>query len=147
MRHPVRLIVALCACGLTVCGCNGTIRMRAWTPEALKIELAKPDGIRGVLAYYTKSVIEVNTLTQLVDKDGKPIGGCKPIDIQRVVTVTDYEHPYQVYYDYGLLETNTFAVQMTNNVLSAVNSQSTPDQGKTLANLGDAAASFAKIAA
>jgi hypothetical protein len=118
-----------------------------WSPEELKKELTKGEGVKGVIGYYTKAVVEVSVLTQIVDKDGKFVtGDCGRVKTQKVVTVTDYDHPYQVYYNAGLLEANKFGVQMSNSVFTAINSESTPDQGKTLANLGESATSFAKIA-
>lgn len=56
--------------------------------------------------------------------------------------MTDYDHPYRVYYNFGLLEANTFGVNMGNatypGVFTGMNSVSTPDQGKTIANLAQA---------
>jgi hypothetical protein len=121
--------------------------MKALTPEELQTALKAKEGIEGVFVYYTVAVIEVDRMTQLVDKDGKVTGGeCKPVDVQKIVTVTDYEHPYRIWYEHGILETNQFGVQLSNSVLTGINSQSTADQGKTLANLADAALSFAKVA-
>jgi hypothetical protein len=99
-------------------GCSGQIRMRAWAPMDLKAALEKKsdtgapgNGIEGVFVYYTRTLLEVDSLQQLLDKDGKPIlekDGkpieCEPVMIKKLVTLTDYEHPYQIYYVHGLLD-------------------------------------------
>jgi hypothetical protein len=132
---------------LAMSGCNGQIRTKLWTPAELEKELAREDGIKGVFGYYTKTVIEVSYLTQILDKDGKfATSNCKRVPSKKVVTVTDYDRPYQIYYRAGLLEANKFGVQLSNSVFTAINSESAPDQGKTLANLGESALSFAKVA-
>jgi hypothetical protein len=131
-----------------ISACNGEVRSRLLTPDQLQAELSKPEGIRGVFGYYDKDVIEVDQLTQLTDASGKPTGGsCNPVNVQKVVTYADQDHPIQIWYDYGLLEAHQFSVQLSSSVFTNVNSTSTPDQGKTLANLGSAATSFAKVAA
>jgi hypothetical protein len=131
---------------LSLVACNGEVRSRLLTPAQLQAELSRPEGIRGVFGYYDKSVVETDDLTQLVDASGKPVSGpCTPARVKKVVTYTDQDHPIQIWYDYGLLESNQFSVQLNSSVFTAINSQSTPDQGKTLANLASAASSFAKI--
>jgi len=131
----------------TLSGCNGEIRTKLWKPADLQNEVAKEDGIKGVFGYYPKTVIEVSEFTQVLDKDGKFVtSDCERVESLKIVTVTDYDHPYQIYYRAGLLEANKFGVQLSSGVFTAINSESTPDQGKTLANIADAAASFAKVA-
>jgi hypothetical protein len=105
-------------------GCNGEVRTRLLT-------------IRGVFGYYDKTVLEIDKLTSLTDSKGVPVAAaCNPVYVQKVVTVTDQQHPIVIWYDHGLLEANQFSVQLASGVFKAINSQSTPDQGKTLANLG-----------
>jgi hypothetical protein len=128
-------------------GCNGEVRSRLLTPEQLQSEMSNPGGIKGVFGYYDKSVLEIDRLTQLTDANGKPVSGaCNPITVQKIVTMTDQNHPVQIWYEAGLLEANQFSVQLNSSVFTAINSTSTPDQGKTLSNLASAATSFAKIA-
>lgn len=131
-----------------IAGCNGEIRTRAWTPTDLQPALSTPDGVRGVIGYYNKGAIRIDMLTQVVDKTGAFVSSdCKPVPVQTIVTVTDYDHPIEIWYNYGLLEANTFGVTLSNSVFAGVNSASTPDQGKTIANLAEAASSLAKIPA
>jgi hypothetical protein len=86
-------------------------------------------------------------MTNLADKDGKFISTiCRHVLVQKMISITDYEHPVEIWYDAGLLEANKFSVQLNNSVFTAVNSESTPDQGKTLLNLTEAAGNLAKIA-
>jgi hypothetical protein len=143
-----RMVLVLVGLTGLLSGCTGEVRMKVWTQPAL-MEALQKEGIQGVIGYYPKAVIEISELIQYVDKDGKVVPGivCKRVSIQKVVTVTDYDHPYQVYYVKGVLEANKFGVQLNNGIIAAVNTESTPDQGKTIANLGEAAGSFAKIAA
>ncbi len=63
------------------------------------------------------------------------------------VTVADAQHPYVLQYEHGFLETYTFGVTLgSDGTLTSINSQSTPDQGKTIANLASAAGSIAGVA-
>lgn len=140
-RTFILIVVAL-----PIVGCNGEIRSRMLTPAELQAELSRPEGIRGVFGYYNKVAIEDDDMTQLADASGKPLPGpCTPTRIRRVVTYTDQAHPIQIWYNYGLLESNQFSVQLNSSVFTAINSQSTPDQGKTLSNLLSAASTAAKI--
>jgi hypothetical protein len=130
---------------LVIVSCNGEIRTRAWTPNALQEALSTPDGVRGVIGYYNKGVIEIDNLTQVVDKNGSFVSSdCNPVSVQKITTVTDYDHPMEIWYNYGLLEANSFGVTFSNSVFAGINSVSTPDQGKTIANLAEAASSLAK---
>jgi hypothetical protein len=140
--------IAPVAIVLVLVGCNGEVRTRLLTPEQLQTELSRPEGIKGAFGYYDRTVLEIDQLTQLTDANGKPVSGeCNPINVQKVVTYTDQQHPIQIWYEHGLLEANQFSVQLNSSVFTAINSQSTPDQGKTLANLASAATSFGKVAA
>src|SRR5260370_2215919 len=143
-----RLLVLFIGLASTMWGCNGEIRKRAWTPASVQQTMSSPDGIKGVFVYYEKGAIEIDLLTQVVDKTGAFVStDCTPVSVQKTVTVADYDHPFQIWYNSGLLEANTFSVQMSSTVVTNINSSSTPDQGKTLSNLATAATSFAKIAA
>jgi len=128
--------------------CNGEVRSRLLTPAQMQAELSRPEGIRGAFGYYDKTVVETDELTQLADSSGKPIAGsCTPVRARKIVTVADQEHPIQIWYNYGLLEANQFSVQLNSSVFTAINSQSAPDQGKTLSNLASAASTLSKIGA
>jgi hypothetical protein len=144
MAGKIESAVALVTCATILCACNGEVRSRLLTPEQLQIELSQQNGMRGVFGYYDKTVIEVDRLTQLTDANGKPVNSaCTPVNVQKVVTYADQDHPIQIWYEHGLLEANQFSVQLSSSVFAAINSQSTPDQGKTLASLASAAAPFA----
>ncbi len=61
---------------------------------------------------------------------------CGPVLTRKLISVADAEHPYRLYYKHGLLEACTFgATLMSDGILTAVNTVSTPEQGKTLQNL------------
>jgi hypothetical protein len=138
-----KLSVVIC-CALGIAGCTGEIRSRAWSPEKLRQALTSEKGIQGVFGYYNRPIIEITELTQLVDKDGKFVStNCNHIRVQRATSIVDYNYPIQIWYEPGLLEANKFGVQLSNSTFTAISSESTPDQGKTLANVAD---SFAKIA-
>jgi hypothetical protein len=146
MRFPAAVLPIAISCMLI--GCTGEIRTKLLSPQQLDTELRKPEGIRGVFGYYTRSVIEVDNLTQLTDVNGKPVPGpCRQILTQKITTIKDQDHPYEIWYQHGLLEANQFSVQLSDGVFTAINSQSTPDQGKTLSNLASAATSLLGAAA
>ena len=50
-------------------------------------------------------------------------------------------------YEHGLLEGYTFSATFSDGMLASVNTTSTPDQGKTIANLAGAAKDLAGVAA
>lgn len=129
-------------------GCTGEVRTKLLTPQQLETEMRQPGGIKGVFGYYNRTVIEVDEPTSLTDNKGQPVPGtCHKVPTQKVVTLTDQDHPYEVWYRHGILEANQFSVQFNNSVFTAINSQSTPDQGKTLSNLTSAATSLLGAAA
>ena len=135
------LIFALCAC-------NGMIKSKLWTQENFVNAASTNQVFDGIFGYYQRPVLEVDEMTQLSDKDGKFVTAlCKHVMVQSVKNIMDYEHPVQIWYEPGLLEANKFSVQLNNSMYTAVNSESTPDQGKTLLNLSEAAGNLAKIAA
>lgn len=71
---------------------------------------------------------------------------CEPkIGIKQVVR-GDYEHPYQLYYDPGLLEKYTFKSEFEQGILKSLNTDSTPDRGETLKNIATVVAEIAKVA-
>jgi hypothetical protein len=141
-------IPSLILTGALLVGCNGEIHSKLWTPDALREAMSGKDGIKGVIGYFPRSLIETDEFTQVVDKDGKFVtSDCNRVAIQKVTAVADEVHPIQTWYEPGLLEANQFGVQWAAGIYTAVNSQSSPDQGKTLANLSSAAANFAKLGA
>jgi len=93
-------------------------------------------------------IVEVDALTQISDTKKTETNNCRPALTRKIVSVVDYNHPFAVAYEHGLLESYTFAVTLNSDgVLLSVNTQSTPDQGKTLGNLTTAASTAAGIMA
>ena len=154
-----RLIVPLLA-ALTVAGCSGEIVMSPLDRTTLGNPAVTSDvanstslngGYHGLLVYLPTQVLEVDEFTQVqkVASDGKTMllsGECTHTLTQKVVTVVDRTHPYLLQYHHGFLETYTFAATLTSDgALASINTQSTPDQGKTLANLSSAASTAGGI--
>jgi len=145
--------VALLALG----GCNGNILLTPLDPATMgnvpavhDLRTQTPDGYKGLIVYLPTQVKEVDQFIQVQTMpDGKTVvlsGDCKPVETVKVVTVVDRSRPYLLQYHHGLLETYTFAATLTSDgALASVNTSSTPDQGKTLANLTSAASSAAGI--
>lgn len=80
-------------------------------------------------------MIEVYETTALVDEKTKKITAkapsCVPEMSIKFDTRADYSAPYQVYYDPGLFETNTFGVTLKDGVLASVNTSSDPSKAAT----------------
>ena len=141
-------LVSLPLVVLFLSGCNGSVHSRLWNPAALSQQMMTKDGVPGVIGYMPKSVLETDEFTQVLDKDGKFVtADCNPVKIQKVTTVADQTNPIQIWYESGILEASQFGVQWSGGVFTAVSSQSSPDQGKTISNISSAASNFAKIAA
>ena len=116
---------------LPLCACNGVVKSRMWTQDQLIKAASTKDGINGVLGYYQRPVLEVDEMTLLVDKDGKFVSAiCRHVLVQKIISITDYDHPVEIWYDPGLLEANKFSVQLNNSVFTAVNSESTQTRGR-----------------
>ena len=155
-----RLIVPLLA-ALAVAGCSGEIVMSPLDQATLGSPTVTSNianassldaGYHGLLVYLPTQVLEVDEFTQVqkTAADGKTIllsGDCDHVTTQKVVTVVDRTRPYLLQYHHGFLETYTFAATLTSDgALASINTQSTPDQGKTLANLSSAASTAGGIA-
>ncbi len=93
--------------------------------------------IEGVLAYPVMDVIEVYETTALVDEKTKDIvakaPNCVPERSSKFSTRADYSKPYQLKYEPGLFETNTFAVTLKDGVLASVNTSSDPSKSASAA--------------
>ena len=130
-----------------VAGCTGKVVMSPLSPKTLKEKYHNRKDIDGVIVYRPIQVIEVDKLVQIDVSSGKGAnsssvlsGDCSPTKIQRVVTIPDYDHPYAIRYSHGVLESYKFGITLNpDGVLTSVNDQSTPDQGKTLDNIVTAA--------
>jgi hypothetical protein len=117
-------------------------------------QAAAAKGFKGLLVYLPTQVVEIDKFTQtlVLGADGKTLVASGECDSEhaatrKVVTVVDRSTPYLLQYHHGLLETYTFAATLTpDGALASINTSSTPDQGKTLANLASTASTAAGIA-
>jgi len=83
--------------------------------------------IKGVIAYPQFDVIEVYKTTALTDKEGNIVNvKCTPKITQKFSKRVDYNHPYIMRYEHGLLETYKFAATLKNGALVSVNTESAP---------------------
>jgi hypothetical protein len=62
-------------------------------------------------------------------------GECTPVETRKLVTIPDAQ-VWRLHYVAGLLETRSFGLSMSETgLLMSVNTQSSPDAGKTIANV------------
>jgi hypothetical protein len=143
---PYRIrLMALCL----LTACSGTESSRPATTGDLT------NGFEGYLFYPVVQFRQTTQTTRYTEK-GRILAvmgdvgdaGCEPVSTVKYVTSADFAHPWILNYHPGLLEAYKFNVEWTDQgTLKAANRESTPDQGKTIANLASAAASAAKAAA
>ena len=137
---------------LAATGCSGTVVMTPVDTATIASDYdAKKDTV-GIIVYRAKPVVEVDKLTQAnvpdPSKPGATIASdnCEPVLSRKVTSIPDWSRPYRLHYDHGFLETYTFGATLTSDgILTVINSQSTPDQGKTFQNLASAASTSAGI--
>jgi hypothetical protein len=136
-------------------GCTGHVIM---SPES-SAGLSSGKDIEGVLVRRSIQVIEVDQYTQIATPAPKsssadatsqsaPVmsGACQPVETRKLVTIPDPNHLWRLHYDPGILEAHTFGATMDiSGVLLSINTQSTPDQGTTAANLAGAAVSAKSV--
>jgi hypothetical protein len=133
MRHAgLGLAIAAMALG----GCTGVVYSAAVSPDELR-----GGPVEGVIYYPPYLAQQVMKTTLATDKDGHVLGNeagvdgkpkCVAVETSQVVTLRDYDHPRRVAYKAAAFEAHTFNVTLdANGSLLGVNSQSTPDQGKT----------------
>jgi hypothetical protein len=110
----------------------------------------------GVKFYPTTLMQEVSRTTVLLDKgriiatSANPPGSdkyCESVVSSKAFVGADFSRPMIVSYKPGFLEAYTFNPTISDGVLGGLSVSSTPDQGKTIANLAAAAASVAAISA
>ena len=83
--------------------------------------------IKGVIAYPQFDVIEVYKTTTMTDKEGNIINAeCTPKITQKFAKRVDYNHPYIMRYEHGVLETYKFAATLKDGALVSVNTESAP---------------------
>jgi hypothetical protein len=134
---------------LFLTACSGTQSSRPATAADIA------NGFEGYLFYPVVQYRQTTQTTQYTEKGrilavvgGAGDAGCEPVTTVKYVTSADFAHPWVLNYRPGLLEAYKFNVEWTDQAtLKAVNRESTPDQGKTIANLASAAESAAKAAA
>ena len=114
-------------------------------------------GYPGVIAYFSRPVIEIDRYTQIQvpgGSDGKSIilsNDCdsspgSTAEFQKIVQIADRDHPFLVHYKSALLETYTFAVTLNaDDTLASINVSSTPDQGKTISSAASTVSAFAAL--
>jgi hypothetical protein len=140
---------------LALTGCTGHVVM---TPEAPS-DLSSGKDVEGVLVTRAIPAIEIDEYTQITVPGAKastsslvptaPItsGLCTPVQTRKLVTIPDPNHLWRLHYVPGLLEAHTFGMTMdASGDLLSINSQSTPDAGKTLSTLSGIAVQAQKMA-
>jgi hypothetical protein len=145
-------IASLIFVGFFISACSGTVVMSPLSAEAIKHkyeyrgntpenEYEKDRDIKGIIVYRAIPLIQVDMLTQinLTDDPKSPAvlsNDCIHTAIRKVVSIPDWEHPYRLHYDHGLLESYTFAATLNSDgILVGINTLSAPDQGKTFQNV------------
>ncbi len=129
-------------------GCNGTLTTH---PE---MDSEKASGYEGV-RFFPLAVMQT-TWENTTIRDGTKVvatmwgTGDKRCSAESYVTESidvDPTHPMILNYRHGILETYEFSVTLSEKGnLTSVNAKSTPDQGKTIDNISDAAQNFAGLA-
>jgi hypothetical protein len=121
---------------LLLSGCSGHL-YTVLNPELGDPTTTELKEIEGILAYPVINVVEVYDTNVLVDEKTKEIVArapdCVPERRAKFATRADYSDPYQLKYEPGLFETNTFAATLNNGVLASVNTSSDPSKSATVA--------------
>jgi hypothetical protein len=145
-----RDVLAVSLMALT--SCTGHVVMTPMMPEQIASGYTGNTDVDGIIVFRPQPMIEVDRLTQATlpmpgDSTKTQITDlCSPVLTRKLITLVDWQHPYRLHYEHGLLETYTFGATMTaDGILTTINTQSTPDQGKTIQNLASAATSAASI--
>lgn len=139
----------LIPCLIVLEACSGIQTSRPATDTDLK------KGFSGYLYYPVVQFKRTTQTTQYLEQGrilayagGLGDAGCVPVNMTSYVTSGDFQHPWIMSYRPGLLETYKFGVEWTDQgTLKSANVESTPDQGRTIANLASAAESASKVAA
>jgi hypothetical protein len=109
---------------VVVAGCSGKIETRKLSPDAMT---NTEDWVAGVIIYQPALFVEISSKTTLVE-GGKLQGSaasnppaCVPVQAEKTVALPDLKNPYQIRYEPGLFDANTFGVQLQTGVLASVN--------------------------
>jgi len=126
--------------------------MEPLSPDRIAADYRADAAEQGIIVYRPIQLVEVDAFQQVnlpdSSKPGSTLlsGNCKPVVTRKVVTIADANHPYLLHYKHGLFEAYSFSATLNSDgILTAINTQSTPDQGKTLQNLAGAASTAGNL--
>jgi hypothetical protein len=127
-------------------GCQGQLLIHPASPTE------QTGTYSGVKFYPTTLMAEVSETTAAIVA-GKVVGNsvgsptfCRPVKTRKLIVEADFTRPLIATYKPGLFEAYSFNPAMNDGMLSAIGVTSTPDQGKTIANLAGALGSVAALA-
>ena len=116
--------LALGLAGVCVAACSGDIETRKLSADEMT---DTKHWVSGVIIYQPALFVEIQSKTTLVD-GGKLKGSsadnppaCVPVQAERTVALPDLKNPYQIRYDAGLFDSNTFGVTLQTGTLASVN--------------------------
>ena len=111
------------AAGL-LAACAGNIETRKLSQERMT---DTEHWVSGVIVYQPALFVEISSKTTLV-AGGKLTGSsadnppaCVPVQAEKTVALPDLKNPYQIRYEPGLFDSNTFGVMLQTGILSSVN--------------------------
>lgn len=120
----VKAAVALGLLAMAVTGCAGNIEMRKLSAKNMA---DTKHWISGIIVYQPALFVEISAKTALVES-GKLKGtsadnppACVPVQSEKTVALPDLKNPYQVRYDPGLFDSNTFGATLQTGILASVN--------------------------
>lgn len=130
--HVARVFAMMSCCGLVAC--TGTIKTTILSPDQLNKPGTK---LSGIVSYLRKPAIIVTELTQYSPDGGKTFAPkCTPQWTYALTSANDPAHPILIQYHPGVFETHTLKLTYAaDGDVQSINSQGTPDQGKTLKNV------------
>ncbi|MBP2303437.1 hypothetical protein [Azospirillum picis] len=140
-RYTATLVALMSA----VSGCTGTVWTENLDPDRHRLVGEK---IEGVYVYPPALFREISETRVAVNEDGKIVGRaenntCIPIITSKATILPDFQRLQRVFYKPGLLDTSSFGVTLEGGMLTGINSASSPDQGKTVSNVGATVAALA----
>ena len=116
--------VALGVVAIVVAGCAGHIEMRKLSDKRMA---DTEHWVSGVIVYQPALFVEISAKTALIE-NGKLKGtsadsppACVPVQSEKTVALPDLKNPYQIRYEPGLFDSNTFGVSLQTGVLATVN--------------------------
>ncbi len=128
----VKAMFALAAVAVAVAGCSGHIETRKLSDQRMN---DTEHWVEGVVVYQPALFVEISAKTTLTES-GKLKGSsadkppaCIPVQAEKTVALPDLKNPYQIRYEPGLFDSNTFGVTLQTGILSAVNGNSAAING------------------